>query len=260
MEVQAMFSGRFDGVVPTVGGDPWKAFDCCNVPEENRLLLMVWLIAAFIPNDFQYPALLVSGSGGSGKSYLSKILKRIVDPADDEELHVMPKKNDTLYKLLAEKRLLALDGIIKISNNFADRICSAISNSCIEKRVPFSDTESIVIPLPARIVLDGIAPLTNRTDLLDRSISIRLEQIPTDKSKTEDQLDAEFRADLPGILGGIADTLSKAVTIHSTVNLKSIQRLPAFTKWGFAVAEALGNRGAEFIEAYRINGEVDHEK
>jgi hypothetical protein len=62
-----------------------------------------------------------------------------------------------------------------------------------------------------------------------------------------------FDADLPAILGGIADTLSKAIAIYPTVKLHSYPRMADFCQWGYAVAEALDGRGAEFLRDYGGN-------
>lgn len=37
-------------VEPVAGGDPWKVFDFITVNEEDRLLILVYLISLFIPN------------------------------------------------------------------------------------------------------------------------------------------------------------------------------------------------------------------
>jgi energy-coupling factor transporter ATP-binding protein EcfA2 len=236
---------------PLAGGSAWEIFNYCNAPEENRLLLVVWLIAAFIPG-FDYPALLVSGSEGSGKSSFSQMLKGIIDPSA-AELQEMPDKELDFNLLVYKHHCLALDNLSKLHVKRADRICSAISGAAVEIRELFSTADTKTLCCRPRFILNGINSLTNRTDLLDRSISIRLERIPPDKRKPKDQLDANFRADLPGILGGIADTLSKAMVIFPTVNLKSLPRMAEFAQWGYAVAEALGNRGAEFLKAYGAN-------
>ncbi len=49
------------------------------------------------------------------------------------------------------------------------------------------------------------------------------------------------------------DVVSKAMSIYPTVDLEELPRMADFAKWGYAIAEALGNRGNEFIEDYSLD-------
>ena len=55
---------------------------------------------------------------------------------------------------------------------------------------------------------------------------------------------------LPRILGNIFHIISKAMVIYPTVELKKLPRMADFAKWGYAIGEALENRGEEFLMAY----------
>lgn len=236
---------------PVKGGNPWLFFDHTNVAEENRLLLLVWIITAFVPR-IPYPALLVSGSAGAGKSFFCKLLKRIIDPSAIE-LQEMPKKDEDFDLLLYKHFCLALDNISSIPVARADRLCSTITGAFIEKRMLHTDLDSICMPCNPRIILNGINALTNRSDLLDRSITVHLDRINPTNRRKENELNEAFNEDLPAILGGIAETLSKAMGIYPTVKLASYPRMADFCCWAYAVAEALDGRGAEFLKAYGGN-------
>jgi hypothetical protein len=236
---------------PVPDGDPWLFFNHANVAEENRLLLMVWIIAAFVPR-IPYPALLVSGSAGAGKSFFCKQLKRIVDPSATE-LQESPKKDDDFDLLLYKHFCVALDNISNIPIARADRLCSAITAAYIEKRMLHTDLDTIVLPCNPRVILNGINALTNRADLLDRSITIHLDRINPNCRRIESELNDAFYNDLPAILGGVADVLCKAMALYPTVKLSSYPRMADFCRWGYCVAEALGGRGAEFLKSYAGN-------
>ena len=232
---------------PVEGGSPWLLFKHINVAEECRLMLMVWLIAAFVPN-LPFPALLVSGSQGSGKSFFTALCNRILDPTTDA-LHLNPKRDADFELLLYKHFCLAIDDSSNLPAARVDRICSAITGSFVEMKILSTDLDITVVQCDPRIILSDCS-VSNYPDLLDRSISIQLERIPPTKRRLEDEMNESFDVDLPLILGGIADTLSKAIAIHGTVKLSSYLRMADFCKWGYAVAEALGGRGAEFLKAY----------
>lgn len=62
-----------------------------------------------------------------------------------------------------------------------------------------------------------------------------------------------FNEDLPYILGGIFDLLSSALKMLPTVKVDKPVRLADFHRFGYAVAEAMGNRGKEFDEVLKSN-------
>jgi hypothetical protein len=88
---------------------------------------------------------------------------------------------------------------------------------------------------------------------------VGLHDIPNDKRKTEDELVAEFEACKAEILGGFLDTLAKAMGLYSTIKLKGLFRMADFTKWGCAIAVALGKTSDDFIKAYesKVKGQIE---
>jgi hypothetical protein len=71
---------------------------------------------------------------------------------------------------------------------------------------------------------------------------------------------ASFEADKADSLGGIFDVLVKAITIYPTVKLKRLKRMADFTRWGFAIGEALGGLGDEFLNEYQQNYERQNDE
>lgn len=103
------------------------------------------------------------------------------------------------------------------------------------------------------LAINGINNVANRSDLLDRAILIELCRIDESDRRELRELMREFANDIPYILGGIFDTLSKAMKIYPTVKLDKLPRMADFARWGYAIGEALGGLGNEFLEQYREN-------
>ena len=59
--------------------DPFRLFDFVSVAPKDKLLLMVYVILAFVPRIFK-PLLYVTGPQGAGKSVLCSMLKMLIDP------------------------------------------------------------------------------------------------------------------------------------------------------------------------------------
>jgi hypothetical protein len=95
---------------------------------------------------------------------------------------------------------------------------------------------------------------------MDRAILLHLERIEPEKRMEEKELWLSFNQVRADILGGIFDVLVKAVGIYPDVKLRCLSRMADFSRWGYAIAEALGNHGDEFLKAYQSNIERQNEE
>ena len=107
--------------------------------------------------------------------------------------------------------------------------------------------------------LNGINIATQRGDLLDRSLLVGLGNIRKDKLKTEEQLLAEFESHKADILGGFLDTLAEAIRLYPSVKPMSLFRMADFSRWGCAIAIALGFKEEDFTRAYeaKVKAQVE---
>jgi hypothetical protein len=102
------------------------------------------------------------------------------------------------------------------------------------------------------IGINGINLVTNRPDLLDRSVLIELDRVDDSIRKDESQLYGDLKIDMPTILAGVFDILVKAIALRPSINIRP-ERMADFTYWGCAIAEAIGYTQDEFLTAYRNN-------
>lgn len=241
---------------PLPGGDPWRLFDFIRVPDENRLLVLVAVITCFIPR-INHPALAISGPQGSGKSFAQSIVKQIVDPSS-MILSMMPRKVEELPLLLSRNHMTGIDNQSSFNGEVADLLCAAITGGVLEKRVLHTDSEMIAVKVPGIITYSAITSVSDRPDLHERTVRIVLDRIPPQERRTEKAIWKEFNAALPSILGGVFDVLAKAMTIHPDIEeqLHELPRMADFATWGYAIAEALGGRGNEFLLAYTGNASM----
>jgi hypothetical protein len=82
-----------------------------------------------------------------------------------------------------------------------------------------------------------------------------LKRISDDKRQELAKVMTDFENSRQAIFTGIIDTLSKAMKIYPTLNLPHKSRMADFSVWGYAVAEALGIGGDNFLKIYRQNSE-----
>lgn len=241
---------------PLPGGDPWRLFDFIRVPDENRLLVLVAVITCFIPR-INHPALAISGPQGSGKSFAQSIIKQTVDPSS-MILSMMPRKVEELPLLLSRNHMTGIDNQSSFTGEIADLLCAAITGGVLEKRVLHTDSDMMAVKVPGVITYSAITSVSDRPDLHERTVRIVLDRIPPQERRTEKTIWKEFGAALPSILGGVFDVLVKAMTIHPDIedSLHELPRMADFATWGYAIAEALGGRGNEFLLAYTGNASM----
>jgi len=160
---------------------------------------------------------------------------------------------------LKQNHFLPYDNISKINDQTSDALCRAITGSGIQQRKLYTDDEEKIYRYMRCISINGVENVINRPDLLDRSILLQLERISDEKRKAIVDLKAEFMAERPVIMGGIFDTLSKAMKLYKNVKLDKPPRMADFERWGYAIAEAIEQgAGQKFLNEYAANRELQN--
>jgi energy-coupling factor transporter ATP-binding protein EcfA2 len=245
---------------PKAGGDPWKLLDFINIDpndDATRLTLLCTAISSFIPT-IPHPITCVYGHQGSGKSWLHRLLRRVIDPST-VELLTMPGDERERVQQLDHHWCCYYDNVTRLPASISDTLCRAATGGGFTKRELYTDNEDVVYSFKRCVGLNGINIAAQRGDLLDRTLLIGLLDIPRDKRKTEQQLLGDFEAAKAEILGGFLDTLVKALQLYPSVNPKGLFRMADFTRWGCAIAVALGKTAEEFIDAYekKVNSQIE---
>ncbi|KKS56357.1 MAG: hypothetical protein UV20_C0014G0002 [Candidatus Magasanikbacteria bacterium GW2011_GWA2_42_32] len=237
---------------PVQDGDITLLLKYLNVADrKHRLLLLVWLVASFIPN-IPHPILIVYGAQGASKTFFCRLLKKIGDPSEVETIG-FPRDQNELVQIFDHHWCIVFDNISRISGRDSDALCKAVTGDGFSKRELFTDDDDIIYAFRRVLILNGINQVATRPDILERGILLELERISEEDRKSEKALLAEFEKDQPSILGGIFTVLQKAMQIEPAIELASLPRMADFTRWGAAIAEALGYTKEEFLSAYGSN-------
>lgn len=235
--------------------DPREIFEFINIEDqEMKLLLLAWIISCFI-KGFPHPAPMLYGPQGSAKTTASEMLKAIIDPSimKTSRLSHNPKE---VTQILAHSWFTIFDNVSydKFFDSTSDLLCTVITGGGVSKRELYTDDDDIIYNLQRVVGLNGINLVASKPDLLDRSILIELARIPEEKRREIDDVNRTFKEKLPGILGGIFDTLVKAINIKPTLTSSNgLPRMADFSVWGAAIAIALGYTQEQFFSAYANN-------
>lgn len=239
-------------IEPIKGGDVNRLFDFIAVTDDSsRLLMKTWLVSCFVP-DIPHPVPVLHGSQGSGKSSTFRVLRRLIDPSAVDILS-FPRDGNELVQMLSHHWSPLFDNVSGLQGWQSDILCRAVTGEGLSKRTLYSDDEDFIYTFRRCVGLNGINVAATRPDLLDRSILIALDWIPPERRRTEADLWTTFAEARPHILGGIFDGLSKAIRLLPKVRLSRLPRMADFARWGCAIAQALGHKADDFLQAYEKN-------
>ncbi len=239
---------------PVPGGDLRLFLALVNLHEEGPnkgrgLLLLVWLVAALIPG-FPHPPLVAHGPQGAAKSSLFRLIKELLDPSAIQTLSPADNLRELVLQA-AHHWFIPIDNLSTLSEWMSDALSRACTGDGFSKRELFTDTDEVILAFRRIIGLNGINLVVDKPDLLDRSILLGLERIPEDRRMGEAELWSRFDQAKPVLLGAMFDALARALRIEPGVKLLLLPRMADFTRWGVAVAQALGFEEEEFLSAYR---------
>jgi len=240
---------------PVRGGSVLPLLDFMNLKDEGeRLLYLVAVVSSFIP-DIPHPILVCYGPQGSGKTGCLKATRAVIDPSILGVL-TLPRRQRELVQNLDHHYCAFYDNVGPIPTWISNVLCRAVTGTGVSNRQLYTDEEDVIFEYHRCCGLTDINIAAERGDLLDRSILLGFEYIPDEKRRTEKELDALLGRRTPEILGGILDVLVKALNLYPKVEIDKLFRMADFTRWGYAIAKAMGRDPEEFVEAYRKNIEM----
>lgn len=238
---------------PERGGevdDLWRFVNVSN--PDDRLLVLVWLTMALGRPDVPCPISFFHGEQGTAKSTSTKCLHLVVDP-NAATLRSPPPERRSLAIAAERVRVLSFDNWSQFKQDMSDAFCQLVTGGAFAIRALYEDAEEQVFSARRAIIVNGIPDLARQQDLIGRSLMFVLPQI--EKRRREEDLDREFAAARPGILGKLLDAVSVGLARMSEVDLDDIEldRMADFCAWGCAVSPALGFTTDRFLRALHRN-------
>lgn len=246
-------------IMPVIDGDISVVLQFVNLKDKHQqLLFLVYLVSCFVP-DIPHPIPVLYGSQGAAKSTFLRVLRRIIDPSSLELLS-FPTKKAQLVQQLSHHWAPYYDNVTTIPEWLSDSLCRAVTGEGFSKRELYTDDEDVIYSFKCCIGINGINIAAQKADLLDRSILFGLERIDSKQRKDETKFWNDFKELQPIIIGGVFNTLAKAIEIRPSIILEELPRMADFALWGCAIAKALGYEQEEFLTAYQANLDEQNEE
>ena len=112
--------------VPERGGSIEALARFLNLPGRDEFVLVVaWLLAA-LRSGGPYPLLAVAGEQGSSKTFLTKVLRALIDP-NVAPVRAAPREERELFISARNSHVLAFDNLSNLPPWISDALCRLAS-------------------------------------------------------------------------------------------------------------------------------------
>jgi hypothetical protein len=220
-----------------------------NVKDERGWrLLVAWLVQALRPSG-PYLILILQGEQGSAKTTLARILRALTDPSTTPA-RTTPRGEHDLMIAANNSWVIVFDNLSGLAPWLSDALCRLSTGGGFGTRTLYENDEETLFDAMRPAALNGITDVATRPDLLDRAVIVELPEISKEERKDEKKLWEEFERAVPGILGGLCDTVSVALRELPNTELTSKPRMADAALWVTAAEGALGWEPGAFMEAY----------
>lgn len=223
-----------------------------NAEEGDYKLIVSWLVGTMWGRATGYPVLALGGEQGSGKSTMAKALRTLCDPSAVAAL-ALPRDERDLFTMAMSGLVLSFDNVSKVDAWFSDAVCRLATGSGFLTRKLHSDSDPFWFQGSRPVLLNGIPSLTDRADLAERALTVRLKRIDEHSRRSDDDWWEAWEKAQPRILGALLDAISSAVRKYDQVKRERSPRMAAFAKLMTAAEGALGWEAGEFDKAYDEN-------
>lgn len=223
-----------------------------NAEDDDYHLIVAWLVGSLWGRATAYPVLALGGEQGSGKTTMARLLRSLVDPSAVSAL-ALPKDERDLFTMAMSGHVLSFDNVSKVEAWFSDAVCRLATGAGFLTRKLHSDSDPFWFHGSRPCILNGIPSLTDRADLAERALTVRLLRIDETTRESEDDWWVSWEAARPKILGALLDAISAAVRKYDSIKLDRMPRMAAFAKVMAATEEALGWPVGTFMQAYDAN-------
>lgn len=237
---------------PARGGSVELLRDVLNIADESQwTLLIAFLLAALRPCG-PYPVLVLDGEQGTGKTFISRALKSLIDPAQAGN-RGEPRDTRDLMIAAINGWLLSFDNLSKISPELSDGLCRLSTGGGLATRELYSDAEETIFDAQRPVILNGIGDVVTRPDLVERAVILTLKSISGTQRREEKMLEGQLTTIRPLVLAALLDAISHGLRTVESVRLPALPRMADFVVWVSACVPALGWAPDRFINAYSAN-------
>jgi hypothetical protein len=234
---------------PIAGGSLDPLWDLVNIPQDDRLIVVAWLLEC-LRADTPHVVMEFVGEQGSAKSTTQKLLKMLIDP-NVANLRAAPKKVEDVWIGALNSHLVSFENISYLGQDYQDALCVMATGGAHATRTLYTNREEVIIELRKPIILNGITVNVTAQDLLDRSLHIELPPVKT-RLQSRDVEEA-FNLQYAQFVGALLNLFVAALNALDSVVIadEDKPRMVDFAYLGEALFQANGYEYGTFIGMYK---------
>ena len=234
--------------MPKQGGDLSQLWDFINIPEQDRLLVLAWVLESFRA-DTPKPILALTGTQGSAKSSTQDKLRQLIDN-NAVNLRGAPKTVEDVFVSAGCGWLSSYENLSHLTPAIQDAFCTLSTGGGSATRKFYTNDEENIIDVKRPIIINSIPSVLTAQDVNDRAITLELPRIAY---REESEINAAWDEVKPAIFGCLMDLFVKTLALMPSVKLINPPRMADFTRLGEAMAQALGHPTGTFDTLYKAN-------
>jgi hypothetical protein len=234
--------------IPHPGGDIEELWQFANIQEQDRPLVLAWMLEAFRP-ETPFPVLALNGLQGSAKTSTHTRLRQLLDP-NKANLRAAPKTIEDIYVSAGVNWIVSFENISHLTPQQQDALCTLATGGGFASRTLYTNAEETIIEVKRPVIINSIPVVVTAQDLTDRALNVELKQIDY---REESEINAAFKEAMPRIFGALLDLLVKTLAQMPKVKLTKPPRMADFTRLGEAMMQAQGHQPGAFEALFRAN-------
>jgi hypothetical protein len=222
-----------------------------NVKDDRNWILAIgWAVQAYWPYG-PYAHHNFNGEQGTGKTLAQIILKLLLDPSSTP-LRRPPRDDRDVIIAATNERLPSFDNLSGMPEHLSDVFCGLSTGVQRGTRALYTDNEEAVMGAKAPAMMNGIDTLSDRGDLLDRTIINDLPRIKKEDRVREKKIMADFEKVRPQSLGLFLDATATGLKRMKDIDDSDIElpRMADFCAWVMACEPSLPWNEGQFMTTY----------
>jgi hypothetical protein len=244
---------------PIAGGDLSALWEFVPIEEEDRPLVLAWLISALVQVDSAHTILSLVAEHGSIKSTTTKHMVNLIDPTNPV-VRKAPRNAEEWITAANASWVVGLDNLSgAIPQWLSDCLCRASTGDGDVRRQLYTDGDVSVISFRRVILFNGIDVIVSQGDLADRLVRVKLPRVQ--RYLKDGDVARRWAMEYPNIFGGLLDLAAKVHQRLRTIEVIKPPRMADFAAVLACVDEELGTHGLSHYrnQARRIAADtLDH--